>query len=161
MNDSPNASVIRFALPNDATEILRLVRELADFEKLSPPDSDAQARLIADAFSVAPPFRVLLAEIGERAVGYAFYFFSYSSFLAKKTLYLEDIYISSDFRGLGIGKQLIQHLQKIAADNNCGRMEWVVLDWNKNAIDFYDKLGANELKEWKTYRLVIPEKKEY
>ncbi len=161
MNDSPYASVIRFAVPDDASEILRLIRELADFEKLDPPDSNAQKRLIDDAFSKTPPFKVLLAEFGDRAVGYAFYFFSYSSFLAKKTLYLEDIYISNDFRGLGIGKQLINHLQKIASDNNCGRMEWVVLDWNKSAIDFYEKLGARELKEWKTYRLVISEKKEY
>ncbi len=161
MTDSPNASVIRFADPDDAPEILRLIRELADFEKLDPPDSDAQARLVADAFSETPPFKVLLAEIGERAVGYAFYFFTYSSFLAKKTLYLEDIYISNDFRGLGIGKQMIQHLLKIASGSNCGRMEWVVLDWNKNAIDFYENLGARELKEWKTYRLVIPEKKEH
>jgi GNAT superfamily N-acetyltransferase len=161
MNHSPYASVIRFAVPDDASEILRLIRELADFEKLDPPDSNAQKRLIEDAFSETPPFKVLLAEFGDRAVGYAFYFFSYSSFLAKKTLYLEDIYISNDFRGLGIGKQLINHLQKIASDNNCGRMEWVVLDWNKSAIDFYEKLGARELKEWKTYRLVISEKKEY
>jgi GNAT superfamily N-acetyltransferase len=160
MTSSKDVS-IRNAQPQDSSEILRLIRELAEFEKLDPPDSDAEKRLISDAFKEHPPFKVLLAEVSGKAVGYAFYLYSYSSFLAKKTLYLEDIFISNEFRRLGIGKKFMAHLKKIAEENNCGRMEWVVLDWNKRAIDFYEKLGARELTEWKTYRLVIPEKKEY
>ena len=146
---------IRPAVKDDANEIIRLIVELADFEKLDPPDEAARRRLIEDAFAQNPPFRVLLAELGGKAVGYAFYLFTYSSFHAKKTLYLEDIYISSDHRRHGIGKIFMEKLKEIAKENDCHRMEWVVLDWNQNAIDFYEKLGARQLNEWKTYRLII------
>ncbi len=146
---------IRDARPEDADEIIRLIIELADFEKLAPPDEDAGKRLINDAFGESPYFRVMIAESVDTAIGYAFYFYTYSSFLAKRTLYLEDIYISNEFRGHGIGKQFMTKLKETALQNNCGRMEWVVLDWNTNAINFYEKLGAMELKEWKTYRLAL------
>lgn len=146
---------IRDSRPEDAEEIISLIIELADFEKLEPPDEDARNRLINDAFGENPYFRVMIAESDDKAIGYAFYFFTYSSFLAKRTLYLEDIYISNEFRGQGIGKQFMSKLMETASENNCGRMEWVVLDWNTRAIEFYEKLGARELKEWKTYRLPI------
>ncbi len=157
MNES-NAKdyvTIRNAKQSDSPEIIRLIEELAAYEKLDPPDEVSCNRLITDAFSENPPFKVLLAEIDGFAVGYAFYLFTYSSFLAKKTLYLEDIFISPDYRRHGIGKKFMDLLIEIASENNCGRMEWVVLDWNQSAIDFYEKLGARELKEWKTYRLMV------
>lgn len=146
---------IRPALKSDSKSILRLINELAVFEKLDPPDSNGKRRLIKDAFSGKPLFNVLLAESNGEILGYAFYFFTYSSFLAKKTLYLEDIFITGKFRNKGIGKLFFTDLKKIAKKNKCGRMEWVVLNWNRNAIEFYTKLGAEELKMWKTFRLKI------
>ena len=147
--------LIRKASKEDSKDILRLINELAEFEKLVPPDNAAKKRLIKDAFSDEPPFRILLALKNNLVVGYAFYLFTYSSFLAKKTLYLEDIFISDKYRNQGIGKLFFEKLTELAGKNKCGRMEWVVLDWNVNAINFYDNLGAKELKEWKTYRLMI------
>ena len=147
--------LIRKAKKEDSKDILRLINELAEFEKLIPPDIAAKRRLIKDAFSVNPPFRILLSEKENKIIGYAFYLFTYSSFLARKTLYLEDIFISDKFRNQGIGKLFFEKLAELAKKNKCGRMEWVVLDWNLNAINFYDNLGAKELKEWKTYRLLI------
>ncbi|HQY21439.1 MAG TPA: GNAT family N-acetyltransferase [Ignavibacteria bacterium] len=146
---------LRKAVRSDKKSILNLVKELAEFEKLTFLDDKAGSRLMKDAFSKDPPFRTLVAEADKKVIGYAFYFFTYSSFFAKKTLYLEDIYISEKYRNLGIGKKYFIELLKIARKNKCGRMEWVVLDWNENAIKFYEKLGAYELKEWKTFRKII------
>jgi len=146
---------IRKAKKSDKKNILRLVNELAGFENLSPPDKKAQGRLIRDAFSSNPPYNILLAEYEGQTAGYSFYFFTYSSFLARRSLYLEDIYVSEKFRNLGIGKMFFNKLINIAEKNKCARMEWVVLDWNVNAIKFYEKLNAFELKEWKTFRKLI------
>ena len=146
---------IRKAKESDLNDILRLITELAEFEKLNPPDRSANKRLRKDAFSNNPSFKILLAESGKKIIGYAFYFLTYSSFMARKTLYLEDIFISEKFRNKGIGKMFFEKLIGIAKKSKCARMEWVVLDWNINAIKFYDKLVAKELKEWKTYRLQL------
>ena len=146
---------IRKARRSDSKAILKLITELAEFEKLNPPDRSANKRLIKEAFSKNPSFRILLAETKKEVIGYAFYFFTYSSFLARKTLYLEDIFISDKYRNKGVGKLIFERLIRLAEKSDCGRMEWVVLDWNINAIKFYDKLGAEELKEWKTYRLPL------
>jgi GNAT superfamily N-acetyltransferase len=144
---------IRKAVRKDSKSIIKLILELADFEKLLPPDKSARKRLLKDAFSKKQLFKILLAEIDSQAIGYAFYFFTYSSFKARRTLYLEDIFIAENFRNRGIGKLFFTELIKIAKKNKCRGMEWIVLDWNSNAIKFYDKLGAKELKEWKTYRI--------
>jgi len=144
---------IRKAKKSDFKSIVKLITELADFEKLTPPGKKAQKRLLKDAFGKNPVFKMLVAEADGVISGYAFYFFSYSSFLAKKTLYLEDIFITESKRNLGIGKLFFQKLVNIADKKNCGRMEWCVLDWNKNAIDFYNRLGAKPLTEWIYYRL--------
>ncbi len=146
---------VRKARKQDSKEILRLIIELAKFEKLAPPSKAAQERLIGDAFSKNPPFRIILAFDGDKAVGYVFYFFTYSTFLAKRTLYLEDIYINEKYRGCGAGKKLMKELIEIAKKKKCGRLEWIVLDWNKNAIDFYDRLGAKHMKNWFFYRYTI------
>jgi len=144
---------IKKAERKDKKDILMLIDELAKYEKLPPPDEKAKKRLIKDAFGKKPSFKVLLAKVNGEAIGYAFYFFTYSSFLARKTLYLEDIFISEKFRKFGAGKFLIEELIRISQKNKCGRMEWCVLDWNTNAINFYEKLGARQLKNWLYYRI--------
>jgi len=153
--DKTNKIKIRKAKKSDLNDILRLITELAEFEKLNPPDKSANKRLKKDAFSNNPSFKILLADNGKESIGYAFYFFTYSSFMARKTLYLEDIFISDKYRNNGIGKMFFEKLISTAKKSECARMEWVVLDWNINAIKFYNKLGARELKEWKTYRLQL------
>jgi GNAT superfamily N-acetyltransferase len=141
------------ARKKNSKDIIKLINELAQFEKLEPPDGKAKKRLIKDAFGKNPLFYVIAARDEKNIVAYAFYFFTYSSFLARKTLYLEDIFISENYRGRGIGKILMNELIKIAKKQRCGRMEWCVLNWNINAINFYEKLGAKELKDWNYYRL--------
>lgn len=144
---------IRKALKKDSQDIIGLIKELADFEKLDPPDRKATRNLVKDIYKKNSPIKVLVAEHGKELIGYAFYFYTYSTFLAKKTLYLEDIYISTKFRSKGTGKILYKKLLEEAKKSKCGRMEWHVLDWNINAIRFYEKLGAKELKEWKYFRV--------
>jgi GNAT superfamily N-acetyltransferase len=146
---------IRKVIKKDSKDVIRLINELAEFEKLDPPDKTAVKNLIKDIYSKNSPIKVLVAEYGKELIGYAFYFYTYSTFLAKKTLYLEDIYISNKYRSKGFGKIFFNELVKAANKNKCGRMEWHVLDWNVNAIKFYEKLGAKELKEWKYFRRVI------
>lgn len=148
-----NKVKIRKAKKADGKALLNLIDELADFEKLDRPDKSAGKRLLKDSFSKKPVINVLIAEKGPEALGYAIYFFTYSSFRARKTLYLEDIFVSEKSRNSGIGKLFFNELIKIAKKNKCGRLEFVVLDWNVNAIKFYEKLGARHLHDWKTYRI--------
>jgi GNAT superfamily N-acetyltransferase len=128
---------------------------LQNSKNSAPPAKKQKKKLYKDAFGKKPAFRILVAQTDNEIIGYAFYFFTYSSFLARKTLYLEDIFITEKKRKLGAGKLLLRELIKIAEKQKCGRMEWCVLDWNKNAIEFYDKLGAKPLKEWIYYRMVL------
>ena len=138
----------------DSTALLSLIVGLAHFERLSPPTPAAKRRIIKDVFE-KKRIRLLLAfdSHQKEAVGYALYFFTYSSFLARPVLYLEDIYVREAFRGKGIGRKLFLECVREASRNKCGRMEWSVLTWNKNAIRFYEKAGARRLKEWHYYRL--------
>ena len=133
-------------------DILYLVDELAKYEKLKLPTKSAKQRLLNDIFSKKPLINVLLAKADNRYIGYAFYFFSYSSFLAKPTLYLEDIFILEEYRRVGAGKLFFKELNKIAKAKKCGRIEFIVLDWNTSAISFYNKLGIKELEGWKFFR---------
>jgi GNAT superfamily N-acetyltransferase len=146
---------IRKAKETDWNDIFELVVELARFEKLPQPDAGSWRRLKKDAFGKKPLFDILVAQKGREIVGYAFYFFTYSSFLAKKTLYLEDIFISENMRRSGVGKLFFKELIRISKKEKCGRMEWCVLDWNKKAINFYNKLGAKPLNDWIYYRKVF------
>ena len=134
----------------DARDFLRLVAELARYEKLTPPSAAAGRRMVRD---IGRRIHVLLAEEAGEAVGYAIYFFTYSSFLARPTLYLEDVFVLESHRGQGAGKAFFAALRKIARAKKCGRMEWTVLDWNKPSIRFYEKLGARLMKEWILCRL--------
>ncbi len=146
---------IRKAKPKDFENIFRLMNELARYEKLTPPDKKAKKRLREGAFGKDPSYKILVAVNKKEIIGYAFYFYTFSSFLAKKTLYLEDLFITEPKRRFGVGKLFFNELKKIAVKNKCGRMEWAVLDWNKSAINFYNKLGALPLNNWIYYRLIF------
>lgn len=141
------------ATRDDLPTLLDLVDALADYEKLDRPDAAARERLARDGFGDAPRFRVLLGYLDGVAVGYALFFPTYSSFLARPTMYLEDLFVRPEARGHGIGAALFRAVAAEAVASECGRMEWMVLKWNRLAIDFYDGLGAWSLDEWQAYRL--------
>jgi GNAT superfamily N-acetyltransferase len=151
---------IRPAAAADAETFLALVDALADYEKLARPSAGARERLVADAFGERRRIDVYLAEEAGRAVGYAIVLETYSSFLALPTLYLEDLFVVPEARRLGIGRAFFRFLAGEAVRRGCGRMDWVVLDWNRPAIDFYRKLGARHLSEWHTYRLTADQLRE-
>ena len=137
----------------DVPALLDLIDGLADYEKLERPDSAARQRLAADAFADPPRFHVLLAEVDGNSVGYAFYFFTYSTFLARPTLYLEDIFVLPEWRGHGAGVGLFRACAREAVQRGCGRMDWQVLSWNEPSIRFYERLGARHLDTWLPFRL--------
>ncbi len=157
--------MIRKAERGDAGTLLSLIDALADYEKLDRPTAEAKERLVNDGWhaqntSNNPRFSAWLAEIPDpedpgatRAVAYAITFETYSSFLALPTLYLEDLFVLPDYRRAGIGSQMLKHLVEVAKQSGCGRVEWVVLDWNTSAQDFYKKHEANHLTEWHHYRI--------
>ena len=146
---------VRAAGPGDAELVLSLIDALADYENLPRPDAAARARLLEDGFGSTPRYHALIAEGGDppAPVGYALYFETYSSFLARPTLYLEDLFIMPDARRGGHGLALFRALARVARSRGCARMEWSVLKWNRLAIDFYDHLGAAPLAKWQPYRL--------
>ena len=144
---------IRPASIQDSGLILRLITDLAIFEKAE----DAVIATVSDIeqtlFGEGSTTRALICELSGQAVGFAVYFFNYSTWLGKHGLYLEDLYVSPQYRGLGAGKALLVYLAKIAVSNQCGRIEWSVIDWNEPAIEFYKSLGAEPQPEWVPYRL--------
>ena len=153
--------VVRPANAADGETWLALVDALADYEKLDRPTPEARRRLLNDAFGPAPNrIQVYVAEVEGRAVGYAITLETYSSFLALPTLYLEDLFVLPGARRHGVGRAVFRYLAGEAVRRGCGRMEWVVLDWNQLAIDFYDRLGARRLTEWYTYRLTAEQLRE-
>jgi GNAT superfamily N-acetyltransferase len=137
----------------DTDTFLGLIDALADYERLARPDADARQRLVRDALADPPRFSVLLAEADGQVVGYAVYFFTYSTFLARPTLYLEDLFVTPAARGQGAGLALFRACVRQAVRNGCGRMEWQVLTWNTPSIDFYQRLGARRLEDWHGFRL--------
>lgn len=145
---------VRKATPADGEVVLSLVKALAEYEKLSPPDQGARKRLLIDMFSARPRIECYIAEADGRPAGYAFIFETYSSFLALPTLYLEDLFVLPEFRGRKAGYALFKAMVSEAHSRGCGRMEWTVLDWNEPAINFYRRSGAKYMKEWHIYRLV-------
>ena len=148
---------VRPLAKTDIPAFLDLIQGLADYERLPGPDAEARARLARDALSEPPRFWVLLAELDGRVVGYGLYFFTYSTFLARPTLYVEDIFVLPEARGNGAGRTIMKALAREAVRRECGRMEWTVLDWNKPAIDFYESLGGKILDEWRVVRLTAEE----
>lgn len=149
----PLPVLIRRAQAGDAPEVLRLIDALADYEHLPRPDEAARVRLLADGFGARPLFETWLAERDGRAVGYAILFETYSSFLALPTLYLEDLFVLPEARARGVGRALFRHCAGEAWRRGCGRMEWSVLDWNRLALDFYERQGARRLEQWLPFRL--------
>ncbi len=152
--------MIRPATAEDIPLILRFIRALAEYEKLLPEVEATEERLRATLFPDhgAPVANAVLAFVDDVPgtpvpVGFALYFFNYSTFLAKPGLYVEDLFVVPEFRGRGFGKALLLHLAKFANARGCGRMEWAVLDWNQPAIEFYSSLGARHLREWQIFRL--------
>lgn len=145
--------VVREAELADTDAFLTLVDALADYEKLDRPTPEARERLLRDGFGEPKRFRPYIAELDGEPAGYAITFHTYSSFLALPTLYLEDLFVVPDARSRGVGKAMFRFLAGEAIREGCGRMEWVVLDWNQLAIDFYERLEARRLSEWYAYRL--------
>jgi len=146
---------LRRAKPTDAPALVKLIVALAEFEKLTPPNAAARKRLIKDGFGPRLKFEPWLAFWdGEREpVGYMILVKLYSSFEARPTLYLEDLFVLPEYRGRGIGKAMMQRCIELACKRGCGRMEWTCLDWNVKAQKFYNELGARKLSEWHLYRL--------
>ena len=143
---------IRTATRADSRPLVDLIIGLAKFERLEPPDVEARSRLVKDIFKKRL-VRVFVASQRGKLVGYALYFFTYSSFLARPTLYLEDIFVKEQSRREGIGKALFLRCIKEAARQRCGRMEWQVLTWNRKAMSFYSKLGAKKIEDYRLFRL--------
>jgi GNAT superfamily N-acetyltransferase len=133
-------------------DFLGLIDRLAEFEKLAPPDEEAKKRLRADYLSDKPKYEAFIGKIGDRCVAYALYFFTYSSFLALPTLFLEDIFVLKEYRRRGIGKKMFDYCRETAKRQGCGRIEFTVLTWNKSAQRFYERNKAERLP-WFFYRL--------
>jgi len=144
---------IRPATAEDAELILRFITDLAIYEKAKHEVKTDAAGIRDSLFSEGSTAHGLICENDGQPIGYAVYFFNYSTWLGKHGLYLEDLYVSPEARGVGAGKALLRHLAQLAVARDCGRFEWSVLDWNTPAIDFYESFGARPQSEWTTYRL--------
>ena len=144
---------IRPGTRRDARTILTLIRGLAEYERLGHEVEATMARIRRHGFGRPRYFETLLCFDGREAVGFALFFFTYSTFLGRPTLYLEDLFVVPTARGRGAGKALLAALARIAVRRGCGRMEWTVLDWNTPAIGFYERLGARLRKDWILTRL--------
>src|SRR5689334_10759505 len=151
----PASLTIRRAQIADAPAMLHLILALAEFEKLPPPDDEARKRLIEDGFGPHPRFECWLGcwKGESEPVAYSLIFETYSSFLARPTLYLEDIFVLPAFRHRGIGTAMLEHGVGLARERGCGRMEWTCLDWNTKAQAAYKQFGARQMCEWFLYRL--------
>ena len=145
--------VIRSGTARDVPTILRLIRGLAEYERLAHQVEATAARVRAHGFGDRRYFRTLICRRGGRPVGFALYFFTYSTFLARPSLYLEDLFVLPEARGAGAGKALLRALARIAVRRGCGRMEWAVLNWNRRAVEFYERMGAEGVLDWTVYRM--------
>jgi GNAT superfamily N-acetyltransferase len=151
----PASSDLRIdpATEGDLPLILQLIRALAAYERLEHAVVATEHDLRESLFGSKPSAEVVLARVGHDAVGFAVWFYSYSTFLARPGLYLEDVFVFPQWRGRGIGRAIVTYLARVAVARNCGRMEWSVLDWNETAIRFYRSLGATPMDEWTAFRL--------
>lgn len=148
---------IRSARVDDVPIILGLIRDLATYERAPNEVTTTEAQLVEVLFGESPAAQVLLAFEGKLPVGFAVYFYNFSTWLGRPGLYLEDLFVKPEKRGRGYGRALLVELAKIARDCGCGRMEWAVLDWNEPAIKFYRALGATPMHEWTVFRLTAGE----
>jgi GNAT superfamily N-acetyltransferase len=148
-----NQFKIRPAYVEDVPIILELIRDLATYERAPDEVTASEEQLVDVLFGERPAAEVLIAFEGKSAVGFAVYFYNFSTWLGRPGLYLEDLFVKPEKRGKGYGRALLIELAKIARDRKCGRMEWAVLDWNESAIKFYRALGATPMHEWTVFRL--------
>ena len=144
---------IRFAERADVPVILRLIKALSVYEKLEDKVVATEEKVDRALFGQRPYAETIIAELDGKPVGFALFFHNFSTFLAQPGIYLEDLFVEPEQRGAGIGRALLARLAQIAFERECGRLEWAVLDWNKDAIGFYERLGATPNDEWTVYRL--------
>lgn len=144
---------IRPATREDAGTILELIRGLAAYEREPDAVKTTEADILRDGFGPSPLFQVVLAEWDGVPAGFALFFYNWSTWTGRPSLFLEDLFVLESHRGRGIGKALLVHLARIAVERKCGRFVWNVLDWNQPSIDFYQSLGARVLREWLTMRV--------
>jgi len=144
---------IERATERDVPLILRLIKALAEYERMADEVVATEDRVRETLFGAQPSAEVVVAYAGDEPAGFALYFHNYSTFLARPGLYLEDLFVVPKFRGRGYGKALLVHLARLAVERGCGRFEWSVLDWNEPAIGFYKKLGAQPMDTWKIFRM--------
>lgn len=147
-----NQICIRFARPEDTETILRFILALADYEHLRG-EVIATPELLREWIFEKQKAEVLLAQKGESVIGFALFFHNFSTFLGRAGIYLEDLFVLPEYRGLGCGKALLARLAQITLERGCGRLEWACLDWNRPSIDFYLSLDAQPMRDWTTYRL--------
>ncbi len=156
-NQNTSSFTIREATQNDISTLLQLIKHLAVYEKLADKAIATEEMFLRYGFGERRYFQALLSEEkngGKKsAVGFALFFFTFSTFAGRPTLYLEDLFVLPEFRGCGIGKALFMELVRIAGEKECGRMEWSVLNWNESAIHFYTALGAQPMSDWTVFRL--------
>lgn len=138
---------------NDVPLILEFIQSLAEYERLRDACTATEERLRTTLFSEKPAAEVIIAEASGEPVGFALFFHNYSTFLAQRGIYLEDLFVKPEARGKGVGLALLSALARIAVERNCGRLEWAVLDWNQLAIDFYRRIGAVPLDDWRIFRM--------
>lgn len=145
--------IIRTAAISDSSTILRFIKELAVYEEQPDAVLNTELDIEKKLFGSTARAHSIICELDGEAIGFAVYFFNYSTWLGKHGLYLEDLFISKDKRGSGAGRAMMKYLANLALEKNCGRFEWVVLDWNKPAIEFYESIGAKAQNEWIIFRL--------
>ena len=148
-----NSFTLRAAQPGDVPAILALIRELAEFEQLLHLVKATPEALQLHLFGAKPLAEAVVAEVQGSVVAFALFFTNFSTFLGQPGLYLEDLYVRPAHRGSGLGKALLQHLGALAVERGCGRFEWSVLDWNVNAIQLYEKMGATVMPDWRICRV--------
>ncbi len=144
---------IRPATIDDVPLIVSLIHGLAEYERLAHECTADASGVRASLFGAKPDAEVLIAEVDGEAAGFALFFHNYSTFLAQRGMYLEDLFVREAFRGHGVGRALLVELARLAVARDCGRLEWAVLDWNEDAIRFYESLGARGMNDWTVYRV--------
>ena len=146
-------TAIRSTTLADVPTILRFIRELAAYEREPDAVEATEASLSLALFGEHPAAEAVIAEDADTAVGFALFFHNFSTWTGRRGLYLEDLYVTPDARGQGAGRALLAHLARLALDRGCGRFEWLVLDWNTPAVEFYRKIGATPMEEWTIQRV--------
>lgn len=144
---------LRPATPADLPAVVGLIRELAEFEQLQHLMVATPESMALHLFGPQPAAETVVADLDGALVGFALFFTTFSTFLGQPGLYLEDLYVQPAHRGTGLGKALLRHLGRLALERGCGRFEWSVLDWNENAIRFYESMGATVMADWRSCRI--------